>query len=295
MSEVRLARSAEIGQQKEIWKLCFGDRDQYIDFYYANRYKEDETMVLLQEGEIAAMLTMLPVKIAAPDKRSYDSAMLYAIATHPQFQNRGYAAELLAYASQYLRRKKKAFSVLVPAGKELFDFYQRQGYQEGFYIREILFTRKMIKKWPSAETGRCTMAAISPAEYNQRRNEQLSGRLYVSYNEEEVAYQKKLSQYFGADIYGLEIEGMQGCAALERLKADKVFIKELLIPEKYISAVVQYISRSMPAKEYVLRTPAFLGHQLNGSIRPFGMIRANNEIDLEITSEDLGYLGFAFD
>ncbi len=295
MSEVRLAHKGEVGQQKEIWKLCFGDSDQYIDFYYDHRYREDETMLLLEKGEIAAMLTMLPVKVAVPDKRSFDSNMFYAIATHPLFQNRGYAAQLMAFASQYLRKKKKVFSVLVPAGKELFGFYQRQGYQEGFYNREILFTRKMIKKLSSAETGCCAMAGISPAEYNQRRNEQLCGRLYVSYAEEEIAYQKKLSQHFSADIYGLEIEGVQGCAAVERLGSDKVFIKELLIPEKYIPAVVRYISASIPAKEYVLRTSPFSGRQSDGAIRPFGMIRANNGIDLKITPEDAGYLGLAFD
>lgn len=44
MIEIRFAKMGETVRQKEIWKLCFGDSEQYIDFYYANRYKEDETL-----------------------------------------------------------------------------------------------------------------------------------------------------------------------------------------------------------------------------------------------------------
>lgn len=295
MSEVRLANKGETARQKEIWKLCFGDSDHYIDFFYANRYKEEETMVLLQDGEILAMLTMIPIKTIASDKRSFNSTMLYAIATHPKYQNRGFATQLMDFTYQYMSKKKDAFSVLVPSDKQLFDFYRKQGYQDGFYIREALFTRKRIESLHIGATCQCTISGITPKEFNQRRTKQLSGRFYVSYADEEIAYQQKLSQQFGADIYGIEIEEVQGCVAIEKINSDKVFIKELLIPEQLLPVAVKHIAQLLPAKEYILRTPAFLGKQLEGSIRPFGMIRANQEIDFKITPEDLGYLGFAFD
>jgi hypothetical protein len=88
---------------------------------------------------------------------------------------------------------------------------------------------------------------------------------------------------------------VQGCVALERLKSDQVFIRELLIPEQFIPAAVKQIARLSPAKQYVLRIPSFLGQQLEGTIRPFGMIRMIQDTDLEITAENQGYLGFAFD
>ncbi len=295
MSEVRFAKVGDMARQKEIWKLCFGDSDHYIDFYYVNRYKEDETLLLLQDGEILAMLTMLPIKTIASDKRSFNSTMLYAVATHPKYQSRGFSTQIMDFAHQYLRTKKNAFSVLVPSEKNLFEFYRQQGYQDGFYIREASFTWEWIESWHVDETCQCTISGITPEEYNNRRNKQLCGRLYVSYADEEISYQKKLSQQFGADIYGIEIEAVQGCVVIERMNSDKVFIKELLIPDELLPVAVRYINHLLPAKEYVLRTPAFLGKQLGGSIRPFGMIRANQEIDLEITPEDLGYLGFAFD
>jgi ribosomal protein S18 acetylase RimI-like enzyme len=295
MSEVRLAKVGEIARQKEIWQLCFGDSDHYIDFYYANRYKEDETLLLLQDGEIAAMLTMLPIKTITADKRSFNTTMLYAIATHPQYQKRGLATRLIDFACRYLSEKRHTFSVLVPSEQRLFDFYRRQGYCDGFYIRETSFTGKWIETMHVGEAYQCTISDITPEEYNQRRNKQLSGKLYVSYADEEIAYQKKLSQQFGADIYGIEIEEVQGCAVIEKINSDKVFIKEILIPDELLPVAVKYITKLLPAKEYIMRTPAFLGQQLEGSVRPFVMIRSNQEFGLEIKLEDLGYLGFAFD
>lgn len=294
MSEVRLAQEGETDRQKYLWKLCFGDSDSFIDFYYAIRYKEDETALLLQDGEILAMLTMLPVTIEASG-RSYDAAMLYAIATHPEYRNRGYATILIDFAHQYLKKNRVAFTALVPAGRQLFKFYQRQGYQDCFYIREAFFTGEMIDNWDIDETGSWIISAISSGEYNQMRNKQLEGKTCVSYTIEDMAYQKKLSQFSGADIFSLKFEEVNGCAVIERINPDKVIIKELLINGELIPAAVKQISRLLPAKEYVLRTPAFLGRQFEGSIRPLGMIRANNESDSEIITKDYGYLGLAFD
>jgi len=295
MSEIRLAKEGEANRQKELWKLCFGDSDSYINFFYANRYKEDETAVLLYDEEISAMLTMIPVKTMVPDKQCIDTVMLYAIATHPNYQNRGFATKLMDFSTQCLRANNKDLSILVPAHKQLFDFYRKQGYQDGFYIRETQFSHEMVHSLPFQDFSQYSISPITPEEYNKRRNHQLSERLYIAYADEDIAYQKMLSQQSGADIYGIELEEIRGCVAIERLYYDKVFIKEILLPEKQINGALKQIAQQLYAKEYILRTPAYLGEHLGGSIRPFGMIRGHREIDLKITPETLGYLGFAFD
>jgi predicted acetyltransferase len=294
MIEIRFAKMGETVRQKEIWKLCFGDSEQYIDFYYANRYKEDETLLLLQEGEIAAMLTMLPIRINTPTGRSLNSTMMYAIATHPKYRHRGYASQLMESACHHLSQKDHFFSVLVTAGKKLFDFYRHQGFQDGFYIREVSFDWNELEALPIGKNN-CTIKSISPEEYNLKREKQLNGKFYVSYSDEDIDYQRKLSQQSGADIYGIEIEGVQGCAVIELLDQDKVFIKELLIADHLLSTAVPHIARLLPSDEYILRTPPFLGRELSSSIRPFGMFRLNQGFQPEIIPEGSGYLGLAFD
>lgn len=295
MREIRLAQTGDTARQKDIWKLCFGDSDQFIDFYYANQYQENATVVLLENREIISMLTMLSIKIMTSNQESFNATMLYAIATHPQYQNRGCATSLIDYTHQKLKENDQAFSVLVPSTTQLFDFYRQIGFQDGFYVREVLFTNEWARTIDYSNKHTCMLSNISSAEYNQRRNEQLKGRPHIAYTDEEITYQKQLSQQFGADIFGLEIDGTQGCAAIERFNAEKVFIKELLMPPKFLSAAIKQIAQLWPAREYVLRTPAFLGEQLEGTIRPFGMIRVIQEKGLEITAGELGYLGVAFD
>lgn len=295
MIEVRLAKKDETARQKEIWKLCFGDNEAFIDFYYANRYKEDDTVLLLYEGQISAMLTMIPVRLITSDNRSLNSAMLYAIATHPDYQNRGFATKLMNFSEEYLTANDIRLSILVPAEKHLFDFYRKQGYQDGFYCREALVTAGMVDRLPNSKTVQGTISPTTPLIYNSRRERHLTGRLHLAYADEEIAYQKKLSQLSGSDIYAIDIEEVQGCAVIERIFPGRVLIKEILLPEEYIPAVLKQIARLSPANQYIVRTPAFLGESLEGTINPFGMVRKQREIDLEIRHKDPGYLGLAFD
>ncbi|HVJ49655.1 GNAT family N-acetyltransferase [Desulfitobacterium sp.] len=294
MNEIRLAQKDEIVRQKEIWKRCFGDDDCYIDFYYANKYKENETVVLLEDGEIAAMLTMIPTRIVTSDQRSFAAAMFYAIATHPKYQNKGLAKQLMDFCHAYLGATQKDFSLLVPAGKSLFDFYRKQGYQEGFYLREVLLTRERIDDLATSECPPI-ISSLTPTEYNQRRDNQLKRGLHIAYADEEIAYQKKLSQLSGADIYALDNQEIKGCAVIERMTLEKVLIKEILLPGELIQSALRQIAKLLPAKEYVLRTPADQGENWGGSIRPFGMVRKQSKPDIKITSKEQGYLGLAFD
>ncbi|MGE5381314.1 MAG: GNAT family N-acetyltransferase, partial [Methylocystaceae bacterium] len=244
---------------------------------------------------IVSMLTMIPVEIVAINQEHLHATMLYAIATHPQYQHQGFAAALINYTCQYLNDNGSPFSVLVPSGPQLFEFYRRLGYQDGFYIREVSVTRRQIENFAAARTIGGSICSISPEEYNQRRNKFLKGKVHIAYKDQEAAYQGKLSKQSGADIYGLQIEAVSGCAAIERMNSDRILIKELLIPEIFLAAAVRLITELLSAQEYIVRTPAFTGQSLGGSTRPFAMIRACKEKTPALQSGASGFLGLAFD
>jgi GNAT superfamily N-acetyltransferase len=106
----RQAEREDLKELKELWKLCFGDDDRYIDFYYRNRDWVKETAVLVQDGRIASMLTMIPVDLLDKYGKVRRASMLFAIATHPDFRKRGYAEQLIEYSNEYL----KSFQVFRP-------------------------------------------------------------------------------------------------------------------------------------------------------------------------------------
>ena len=293
--EIRPAGKGDADRQKKIWKLCFGDDDAYIDFYFANRYREDKTLLMLLDGEIVSMLTIIPVEVVTADGRTFPSAMQYAIATHPEYRGRGFASRLMGFCDRYLKQNCMEMSVLVPAEERLFDFYGKRGYKKGFYIREISVAAGFVKELTADTASRPLMMPASPWEYNIRRNSQLKGSFYVAYQDEDIAYQKKLSVRTGADIYTIGIEGIYGCAAVERIDPDRVLIKELLVPEHIISQCLGQIAERLPAAEYVLRLPAYRGGGLGGTVRPFGMVKSYRYTENGTAADRYGYLGIAFD
>jgi len=295
MVEIRLSRKEDIPYLKEIWKVCFGDDDTYIDFFFNNKYKEDQTFVLIYDREIAAMLTMIPIKIIGPSNEKYNSVMLYAIATHPKYQGRGFSTKIMNYTKKHLLKYKVDILTLVPAGDSLVSFYSKRGYSAGFYIRESKLEYEIIQKFTKDETNKLRIEPAKPEEYNSRRNKQLQGKLYVEYSNDEIIYQKKLSKKSGADLYTLDIRNIKGCLAAERINNEKVIIKELLIPEYLIYEVLIKLAKVLPSKEYILRLPAYMGEDFGGSIRGFGMIQPLRKLDTNICHETIGYMGFAYD
>ena len=295
MVEIRLAKDKEVGALKHIWKICFGDEDSYIDFYFSQKYKENETVVLLESDIICAMATMIHVKMLMPDGKKVDISMLYAIATLPNYQGQGYSAQLISFCNQYLKRKDKAFSILVPAEQSLFDFYKKRGYKKAFYNRSVKLTGQQILTFNTSMDQEGWVQAVTASEYNRRRRSLLAGRLYIDYDDQEINYQKKVSQRFGADLYGFTIGGREGCAIVERIDNDQVLIKEILIAEDLLGEAIRKIKALLPAENYVLRLPAYLGASLGGELEPFGMITDDHMLENSIFTSNQGYLGIAYD
>jgi len=294
MVEIRLAKNGEVGQLKELWKVCFGDEEDYINLYFNYKYKQEETAVLLWAGKIVAMATMIPAHMVMENGERYDLAMLYAIATHPEFQGKGLSTQIMEFCHGYLESHHQDLSILVPAQESLFGFYAKRGYKDGFYIREVTLTQNEIIGFKGNRNKKCFIKAISASEYNTRRRKALKGRIYIDYSNEAIAYQKRLCQEYGGDLYALDMEGAIGCAILEKINGGKILIKEMLMPDHLIEEAIRQIAKLLDSQEYVLRLPGYLGAHLGGAIRHFGMIKGFTQKDM-VGPEELAYLGIAYD
>lgn len=290
--EIRKAEKNDLDRIKTIWKLCFEDEDYYIDFYFNNRDWQDEMAVLLLDGSIVSMLTMIPVEIISEDGNIINSTMLYAIATHPQYQKRRLADKLMGWSSNYLLANQIPLTMLVPAEPALYKFYDGRGYKTECYIRERIMSHEFIENIDDIMNSECELHSAEPDRYNQIRRTFLKGFTYVNYREAEILYQKKTSQLFNADIYSILTENGEGCAIVERTE-EMVIVKELLIEERYFVPVIKKIAAQMPAQRYIFRTPSFFNCDIGGDIRPFGMVRVSSNLP-NPSPQDI-YLGIAFD
>lgn len=256
--------------------------------------------VLLLDGRIVSMLTMIPVEMIGETGERCKASMLYAIATHPDFQKRGFADQLIDFSNQYLLSQQVSVTLLVPAGEELFRFYAKRGYRDAFFVREAALNRNEIETLANGEPIACSVTPIEPSGYNRIRRKLLADHSYLDYRNEEISFEKQLDQIYDADLFAIEIEGAEGCAYFERISREQVIIKELLVPEKYLAAALRQISRRIPGEEYIVRTPPHSGEILGGEVRPFGMLRINGADSKYGNSEHRtastdSYLGIAYD
>lgn len=117
---------------KEMWKICFpDDSDTFIDFYFEGVYKNEETLVYLENDVPVASLQMLPYAIKV-GKVIQLSGYISGAMTHPDFRGRGYMEQLMKASFSVMQEKGFTSSFLIPQEKSLFDYYAQWGYEKAF-------------------------------------------------------------------------------------------------------------------------------------------------------------------
>ena len=298
--EFGLAKTEDLKPLKTLWKLCFGDTDQFIDFYFKNRDWKSEVAALRVADQIVSMLTMISVKLVGENGESIEASMLYGVATHPEHQKKGFAEKLMELTDQYLLSKNVAAVMLVPAGEALFHFYEKRGYETRFFVREALLPSEEINRLAERNSVlSCKIMPMEPWDYNQRRRDLLKGRSYVDYSDKDISFQKEESRLVDMDIYSIEIDGWAGCAAIEKAPDGVVIIKELLIADSALISAIKGIAEYLGGEQYLVRTPEAFGAALAGEVHKFGMLKINKEEDSEKLKEWKtgmdSYLGIAYD
>ncbi|GHT09835.1 hypothetical protein FACS189426_09130 [Bacteroidia bacterium] len=117
------------GTLKEMWKQCFPhDSDQFIKFYFNKVYKNDETLIFVENAQPVAALQMIPYSLKIGET-VYSAGYISGAMTHPDFQKKGYMGQLLNAAFEAMKDKGFDYTFLIPQEEWLFEFYERFGYQ----------------------------------------------------------------------------------------------------------------------------------------------------------------------
>lgn len=124
-------------QLQELWKEAFGDSDTYLDLFFRSVYEEKNTFVHTEGESIVSALYLIPYEMVLDGKRVY-AAYLYALATKPEYQNRGIMGGLIRRAQEVSKERGYAFTFLVPAEESLISYYSRFGYQPMWKAEESL-------------------------------------------------------------------------------------------------------------------------------------------------------------
>ena len=292
MITIRTSTPDEIPLQKDLWKKCFGDTDAYIDVFYEKFCTADKVLIVDDDGELNSMCAVLSTTLHFPDGTSIPTGYIYALATNPYFQGKGYARQLLKFADDFLQKQGMKCLTLVPSNAGLHRFFDNIGLSECFATRKVEIPDSGL----NGPDPSWKISPIEPHEYNIIRERYLQDTFHISYGDQLIHFQQIGSRMALGDLYRLEIDGEVGVAAIEFVQKRRLLFKELLIPQNQMMKAVELVASILPATRYHVRTPAFWEGIPGSYIQSFGMIKW---YDLELRQKWFqhqdAYMGLGFD
>ena len=130
---IRFAVSSDTPAVINLWNRCFGDDPAFTEWFFRNRYRPEETLLLLEDKTLCAMVQMLPYTLRTKEKNCAVT-YIYGACTAPEHRRKGLMAQLLAESFRIDRQKGRGASVLIPAEPWLFGFYKKYGYETAFWV-----------------------------------------------------------------------------------------------------------------------------------------------------------------
>lgn len=116
---------------KELWQLAFGDSMEFIRGFFETGYERDCCRCVTLDGRMAAGLYWFD-----GEWEGGRLAYLYAVATHPDYRNRGLCRALMEDTHRVLKGRGYAGALLTPAKPELRRMYSGMGYEDCCRISE---------------------------------------------------------------------------------------------------------------------------------------------------------------
>ena len=114
-----------------MWKAVFNDSDEFINLYFRSKYKDENTLVKVNEGQVASSLQMLPYTLTFCDSE-LPVAYISGASTFPEERKKGYMEELLVASFSEMKKKNVPITILIPQENWLFGFYEKYGYAPVF-------------------------------------------------------------------------------------------------------------------------------------------------------------------
>ncbi|MDE7416894.1 MAG: GNAT family N-acetyltransferase [Lachnospiraceae bacterium] len=252
-SHLVFANETEWESVIEIWNRCFGDDRAYIELYLKNRFESENMYVIYENNRPVSMASLLPVQVTINGKKE-NARYVYAVATLPEYRNKGYASEIIKHAA----RKYNEPLILQPADRDLQEYYEKQGFADAFgespcwiYAGRCTGTAD-IQLLPTdgsnlraAEEmdvedkldilGSWIVSDADEKEYKAVRDQFFEGEGYVEWGEKAIAYAIKENQFCGGRTLlltkGIETEKTKKAVLMYRIEKDSLHIIETTLDD----------------------------------------------------------------
>ena len=121
--EIRNPQTNEKNQIIELWRYCFNkDSEGFIRHYFSNIYREENTLVVSEEGKIISSVQLNPL-VFSLNQKDFDTKYIVGISSWPE--NRGHGAVKLLFQEVFhnLYKKNMPFALLMAIDYGLYEPY----------------------------------------------------------------------------------------------------------------------------------------------------------------------------
>ena len=309
--QMRLARRADIAALTSLWQECFGDEEDYIAAFYADRF--DSIRVALAEdeaGRVIGMIHMLPCTSLdgaaenrhahatnaasgnAPKTKNFgtnafgtnafgtNAYYLYAVGMARAWRGRGVMRTLMTNLVDECRGRSVALT-LSPVNPRLNAYYESYGFSYAAGVWQDFFERSSLAS-PSDVRWR----ACDAERYFACRTACLGGSAHVAFPLDAVRYALAENAYGG----GFAMTSSSGDAVLGQRTGDHLVLRELCVATEDASsarASVAALLSELSAEHCELRSTL----ALSSNARPLYTVMAQGLA----ASKSLTYMNLLLD
>jgi hypothetical protein len=175
---------------KALWKDSFGDNDGYIDFFFANRFRPDNTFVYLKNGSPVSLASVLDAELYC-NSGYLPVGYIYGVATAIESRGDGYSTNVLEHIKSIYPT-----TFLVPSTESLFNFYEKRGYESAFVLNEFNIRLEEL----NAPVTAPIFENISAEEYQIIRDSNFQCEGYIRWCSEAITYALAENSYLGGSV-----------------------------------------------------------------------------------------------
>jgi len=210
-----------------IFTKVFGDDEGYIKMFLSKGVEENELYTFEKDNKIVSSMFCMPCNIII-DGFKHKCAYIYAVATLEEYRNQGISSALMKSTLEKLKEEKYEAALLVPAEESLIKFYEKQGFENTFFVdykeRTFFRPRNLVL------FGKANLAD----EQDERNEFNRDAAIYVAYDKKALSYREIENAYFGGESLSFFLDGKKGHAVCIKL-GDTVYVQELTFqPEDFV-------------------------------------------------------------
>ena len=255
-SSLRQPYIAEIPELRKIWSAAFRSDDD--ELFFDSCFVPELSLAVICDSAVAAAGYLIPAGHLISGGLSFPCAMIYGVATHPEYRNRGFGESIVKGLIVLGNKAGYPEIVLCPTEDSLFGYYSaRSCLRDWFYIWELAISSAPVNG------SRNTLTQVTPDEYIRLREDLLSNVPHISFDLRTMMYQESLCRRYGGGFFRYHSPAGAACALIETQSESEIRIKELLAPDicdinDILPCFLAEITAEFPASRYIIRTPVCL-------------------------------------